>query len=465
MKRYLPLILILLIFALWIVYRPKPDIIYVRINPQVERASIAEDFIGFGYETSAVALPGYFSDENKFLIQLYKNLSPHGMIRIGGNISDHLKYEADGVLSAKPQSAVTVINRKSLKDLAGFLKASGWKAMWGLNLGTASKGEAVELAIAVSEELGESLHSIQIGNEVDLLPRFKKFEEYIAAYAEYKAAIRDVLPQIKFSGPDAAHRTDWVRQFAENQSKDLELLTHHYYIGDSRRPESTIPAMLKSDPTLQKILQNLLTLQQKHSVGFRLNEVNSFYGGGKPNVSDSFASALWVLDFMFQVASYGGNGVNMQTGINHLAWVSHYSPIFNDQYGKLSARPEYYGMLAFSMAGKGRLLEVSTTPMSKDVSIYSSKINHELWIVIINKDSKVNSRLEIEPPTGYRHLTSHRLLAPSLESKTGVTLSGAELPANGAWSPISQPAETITESPIEVELSPGSALLLQLAVD
>jgi hypothetical protein len=66
-------------------------------------------------------------------------------------------------------------------------------------------------------------------------------------------------------------------------------------------------------------------------------------------VSDTFGSALWVLDFLWKLAYAGCAGVNMETGVNQLGFVSLYSPIADN-----SAKPEYYGLLAFAHAGRGQ---------------------------------------------------------------------------------------------------------------
>jgi hypothetical protein len=47
--------------------------------------------------------------------------------------------------------------------------------------------------------------------------------------------------------------------------------------------------------------------------------VNSFYAGGKPGVSDTFASALWCLDYVSPAASFGSEGVNLETDVNQIA--------------------------------------------------------------------------------------------------------------------------------------------------
>jgi len=47
----------------------------------------------------------------------------------------------------------------------------------------------------------------------------------------------------------------------------------------------------------------------------------------------------WRLDLMFKVGIAGGQGVNWQTGLNQLGFVSWYSPIFENDDGTLLTRP------------------------------------------------------------------------------------------------------------------------------
>ena len=57
----------------------------LRVDPQTVVATIPEDFLGFGYETSAAAPRETFSAaKNTVLVQLYRTLTPHGVVRIGG---------------------------------------------------------------------------------------------------------------------------------------------------------------------------------------------------------------------------------------------------------------------------------------------------------------------------------------------------------------------------------------------
>ena len=397
-------------------------------------------------------------------MQLYRTLSPHGLVRIGGNVSDHTRFAPDGVLAARSEREVTVINQAVLMDLGAFLRATGWKAMWGLNLGTGTKEEAVQEALAVQTALGDRLQSFEIGNEVDLLPRFKHaYTNYFAAYQEYKAAIRQALPGVEFSGPDVASATRWALNFSGTEAPDMRLLTHHYYRSGAMKPDATIETLLTPDLKWQNTLEVLQRTCADHGTAFRINEMNSFYGGGKAGVSDTFASALWCLDFMFRVAAHGGDGVNMETDVNQLAFVSHYSPIFREPNDELTARPEYYGMLAFSIAGQGKLVKSTVSKTDLNFSAYATtNANGEIWVTVINQDLSRAVNVVITLPENCATASAYRLAAPSVESKNQVTLAGTEVSADGTWAPgITEPLPVKTGS-VNLQLPPASAVLVRL---
>ena len=440
----------------------------ILVEPQSVVSRISSDFIGFGYETSAVAQSNYFSADNATLVRLYRNLSPHGLIRIGGNISDHTRYEPDGVATAHTETNVTVINRRNLQDLAGFARATGWRVMWGLNLGTGSRETAAQEAQAVAAILGDHLQSFEIGNEVDIHGRYTlkyhDFNSYYSNYLAYKESIRAALPAANFSGPDVADNLDWLRMFDANEGKDLRLLTHHYYRTGAKTAGATVENLLKLDDEWQSKLQQLQVVSRNGGVPFRINEVNSFYGGGKAGVSDTFASALWVLDYMFQVATYGGNGVNLETDINQLGWSSHYSPIVHDPNGNCRACPEYYGMLAFALAGRGDLLKLTSEPKAEiNLSAYATRDDQgSLWITVVNKDLSHDAAVRIPSPPHYRQPEIFRLEAPSVTSTNQVSLAGAEVSPNGQWTP-ERPQKIPTNSDIwEISVPHASAALFRL---
>lgn len=437
----------------------------IGIDPGIVQASIPDDFIGFGYETAAVAREGYFSEGNAHLIQLYRTLSPHGLVRIGGNISDHAVFERNGKPLVAQQTGVTVINDAVLVDLGGFLRAVGWKVMWGLNLGTGSKEQAAEEAVAVNAAVGDSLQSFEIGNEVDLLPRFKNdFAAYHAAYGTYKAAVRAALPHAAFSGPDVTSVSNWASPFAAAESADMKLVTQHYYRMSGRRPEATIQTLLLRDRAWDDRLEFLRQVTLRTGHPFRINEVNSFSGGGKLGVSNTFASALWCLDYMFILASKGCAGINVETDVNQFSWVSHYSPIFRDEAGRLSVHPCYYGMLAFAMAGRGDIVKAAVEETDVNLTAYATRDpGGSLWLTIVNKDLSKDANAEISITPGYRVANAFRLTAPSVESTEAVMLAGTQVTAEGRWTPGTPESVAMGDGTARLEVPHCSAALVRIS--
>lgn len=430
--------------------------------------SIAPEFMGLGYEISSVARPGLLSASNKVYVQLVRTLSTRGVIRIGGNTSDFARYSAAGV----PVSSAfgTVVNDAVLKDLGGFLEATGWKLIWGLNLGKGSEADAIAEAQAVLAAGGKNLLAFEIGNEPDLFSNAKHrkpgytYDDWLAEYRRYKTALRALLPEIPFSGPDAAGKTDWVTRFGADEGKDIVLLTQHYY-REGQNPTSTIEKLLGPDPKLQPRLDQLSAISKTSGIPYRICEVNSFSGGGRPGVSDTMAGALWALDYMFTLASNGCSGVNMETGVNHRDFISSYSPIGDDEQGHYSAKPEYYGMLAFSLAGKGHLLETEIDSSAPEIKAYATRLDHGgLTVTSLNKGSAPRSlALTTGEPLSGRKVSVIRLSAPSLDAKTGVTLGGAEVTATGTWKHSKLEPAQVRDGRIEINLPAASAAVVQIA--
>lgn len=441
-----------------------PETVRLQIDPTTKIAAISPSFIGLGYETSAVAQHDFFSVKNARMLVLYRNLSSHGLIRIGGNVSDHTQYVADGTAAAHSERETTTINRQSLTDLGEFARTSGWKVMWGLNLGTGSREQAVEEAVAVDSGLGSHLQSFQIGNEVELLSRFKhNYSDYHAAYLDWKSAIRAALPGAAFSGPDSIGTLSWITNFADSESSDMKLLTQHYYRGGAKDRTSTLEKLLSPDTAWITRLGKLQQICQEHKIAFRINETNSFYGGGKAGVSDTFGSALWCLDYMFLIASHGGDGVNMETDINQLGFISHYSPIVHDEKGVCSARPEYYGMLAFAMAGHGDVVKLTVDNATMNLTAYATVDDrHQLWVTAINKDLATDATVEFGLPEGYRNSEAFALVAPAIQSKDHVTFAGNEVGGDGAFSAGAGEKVECENATARVALPHGSAVVIRL---
>ena len=451
---------------------PMVDAPFARLvlEPARTIAIIPPDFMGLGYEISSVARPGLLSQQNAACVQLVRTLGSHGMIRIGGNTSDYSAYAPSAQPISSPETGPgSVVNDAVLRDLGTFLKATGWKLIWGLNLGRGTESDAVAEAKAVLAATQPSLFAFEIGNEPDLFYHNQvhrkngyDYEDYLREYCNFRDALRKEIPGIPLAGPDTAIATSWVTRFARNEGNDIKLLTHHYY-REGQNPTSSIDKLLHPDPKLSPILAELEAASKSCGVPYRICETNSFSGGGKPGVSDAFASALWVLDFMYKLASAGCAGVNMETGVNQRGFISSYSPIGDDEHGHYSATPEFYGMLAFARSGIGEVIGSHLEAGSRNLEAYATKqSNDQITLTLINKEQAYDAIISVESVVALRHGSVLRLSAPSLESNTRVFFGGAAVNPDGTWHPTQPEQIQASEGKLRVRLPAASAAIVTL---
>jgi hypothetical protein len=412
------------------------DKVSIRIDPRRRLRTIPADYMGLGFEASSVATLGLLSADNHTYVQLVRNLGRQGVIRVGGNVSDFSVYDAKGTAKNLPKD--TVLNAENLRQLRGFLDATGWRLIWGLNLGTGKLDNAVEEARAVVDAVGDRLIALEVGNEPDLFSRagHRKdpygYTEWLADYRRTKSAVRAVLPRVPFAGPDIAGAVDWMPAFARDEGGDIALLTAHHYITGQANPAATLEFMLQEEKKFQPALAKFQAASQSSHVPWRMCETASFSGGGKAGVSDTFASALWALDYLFVLASYGCSGVNMETGVNHLGVISKYTPISDDLAGHHGAAPEYYGLLAFAQAAKGEQIAVSCDAGGINLTAYATReASGPTTLTVINKDFSRDATVEIAGASGNAQVM--RLTGPSLAAMNGVSLGSAAVGGDGRW--------------------------------
>ena len=440
----------------------------IRLDPSRRLRAIPSNYMGLGYEASSVAMPGLLSADNHSYVQLVRNLGADGVIRVGGNVSDFSRYDANGASKWEPKD--TVLTLANIRQLKTFLDATGWKLIWGLNLGGDHLDNAVEEARAVAGVMGDKLLALEIGNEPDLFSRAGHrsgtydYQAWARDYRRYKAAIRAVLPRVQFAGPDIATSSiDWMEGFAQGEGADIAMLTAHHYINGQANPATSIELMLAEEKKYQPTLSKFQAAAEAAHVPWRMCETQSFSGGGRAGVSDTFASALWALDYLFVLAGYGCGGVNMETGVNHLGWISKYTPITDDLKGHYGPAPEYYGLLAFAHAAKGEQIAAAADTGGINLTAYATRQAHAVIVTVINKDMSRDASVEVIGITA-KHAQATRLAAPSLTTMTDVTLGGASLTAGGAWPGGKSVPVRVTGGKAMLDVPAGSAALVTLTV-
>jgi hypothetical protein len=157
-----------------------------------------------------------------------------GVLRLGGGSVDQLLWTNN---ATDTHEQITVAN---IRDLAGFLVATGWSCIYGANLITSTPALAAEeVAVAVSD-LGANLIGIEIGNEPDeyavtrnFLEGYWTFQDFLALWNSFRSAILQVNPNVSFAGPASggvAYISSWTLPFGHAlTSSELVLLSQHYY--------------------------------------------------------------------------------------------------------------------------------------------------------------------------------------------------------------------------------------------
>ncbi|MGH9344463.1 MAG: hypothetical protein ACRD19_11965 [Terriglobia bacterium] len=452
--------------------------------------SIGAKFAGLSYEKSTLyENPYLFSGSNTDLIGMFKRLGT-SILRVGGNSVDRNTWTPSGSGQTEGQIAPPDVDA-----LAAFVKATGWQCLYGVNLGGAGPSPytsgsitatttptlaAEEIAYAY-QQLGSSLLGFEIGNECDEYGKSYfsgatwNVSTFESLWAQFRSAIVTQTAAVApfCTGPaDGGSESSWTVPFGKwATDTNISLLTQHYYRGNGQAvPAPTAATLITPDPSLISNLATLNTGAQAISPGplpFRLTECNSYYNGGASGVSNSYGSSLWVIDFLFDNAMGGSVGTNFHGGGDGTG----YTPIADSGGAVVEARPEFYGILLFTLAGQGALYTADLSDIgSLNVTAYAVKTSSGLNIVVVNKDSAQNLELTIQLPQSGSSATllemtqlSTGASGPDISATSGVTIQGSSVNVDGSFTPGT--AYTLSPSGTEVTcyVPYYSAVLIQVS--
>ncbi len=401
-------------------------------------------FMGLSYEKLAMSY-GYFHASNHNLIALFRRLGL-GVLRIGAGSVDRLLW------TPSTNATHTQITSTNTKDLAGFLQATGWLCLYGVNLATSTPALAAEEVGYAVSALGSNLLGIEIGNEPDeygvagsFFAGNWTFQQFLSRWYLFRSAILQAAPHVPITGPSTGggnHISTWTVPFGQAVTpSELALLTQHYYRASGASSTSIASFLVSPDTQLTTELATLRAGTQQLGIPYRISECNSFGNGGAAGVSNSYASSLWVIDFLFNAALGGATGVNLHGG----GQAPGYTPIADDSGAVIEARPEYYGLLLFALAGGGTLLQTQLSAGSVNVTAYALRTaSGGLNLTVVNKDPLQNLILTIQTNQRIQTATQQTMTGSSLAATTGITLQGATVNRDGSFAPASP--NTLTPS-------------------
>lgn len=450
------------------------------------------DFVGLSYEVQQLTGADFFTPDNAGLIREFKALATGGVLRLGGNTSEFAywkptpdapepEHPKTRQVEGEPKAEYYPVTQKSVEQLAGFLKATGWTCLYGIGMGTNTPQRAAEEAEFVAKTLGSNLQYFQIGNEVDLFdrhlrdPKTWSAKTYLTEWLAIARAITERLPEAKFGMPDVAADVSWLTQIAElwksiANPPHVTTLTHHYYFGGpATNPDVNIPNLLKPSTMakVQKTADIATAAAREMGARVRMTEGNTCYRGGKPGVSDVFAAALWAADYALLLASNNYSGVNLHGGTGksvansvggflpgdvllrdqgespaQIATHPHpfYTPIatFGSEY---ELEPVAYG-LKFAGAFSGGTF-IASDLSSKlqatgvDATGYAVKLaGGQLSVIILNKDAQADLSLIVDfGSCKSGKVQSEVLHAPALDSREAhISPSASGSLKNGKYS-------------------------------
>jgi len=352
--------------------------------------AVGAGFAGLSYEKALVSEP-LFQSTNANLVGLFKALGP-SLLRIGGATVDQTVWNPTGPGLTSVANG-WVVSPPDVDRLAAFAAATGWKVLYGVNLATSTPGVAAAEAAYAAKALGANLYGIEIGNEPDNYAPFSSYappagftswtlQAFESQWSLFRTAILNTTPGLAVTGPACGNSvTTWTGPFAASYGKDISLLTQHYYRSSGTATTDTPTTLVTADPVLQGELVNLQGYAQQAAIPYRMAEMNSYYAGGAGGGND-LAAALWLIDSLFAIALHGGLGANFHGGGDQ----SGISPIADNDGAVAAIQADYYGMLFFTQAGQGTLLQTSLSAGGLNATGYALKTAAGMSLMVLNKD-------------------------------------------------------------------------------
>jgi hypothetical protein len=193
-------------------------------------------------------------------------------------------------------------------------------------------------------------------------------------------------------------------------------------------------------------------------VPVRLDETNSASCGGQDGVSNTLASAFWIVEYLVTVAQRGVAGVGIQGG---LAACRGYTPVCVPgaavaaagtapgidpiadaslgaapaDNGRLGVQPDFYGLLLVHELEGGRWLPLTSNQHAPAWEAADQMPDGTVRVVIVNPSPATAVDITVRGLGTRRRATVQWLTGPSLAATSGVTFGGAEVGAGGGWRP------------------------------
>ncbi|HEY4414959.1 MAG TPA: glycosyl hydrolase family 79 C-terminal domain-containing protein [Verrucomicrobiae bacterium] len=470
-KMILKVVLILSFLPLATAWGQSP--VAIAVDLKAAGRTIPDDFSGLSFEMENI-LPRWnessfftshlFRPDNKPLIQLFKTLGIKNL-RLGGGSAD--------------EKTVGFIGNSEIDSLFAFAKAADVKVIYTLRLRDGDLKREAQMAEYIEAHYPDQLDCFAIGNEPDVYFT-TNYPAFRVAWKKYADAIIAAAPGAKFCGPGGG--IPYAKAFVDDFGKSgfVKCVTWHEYPGGFGpgtdgavgREHMLSPEWLN---TYQKLYHSTIPPAFPDTLPNRLEEANNFWGGGAENVSDTFASALWAVDYLYWWAGHGSGGINFHTGdfIPGSSRPFQYEAFLPLGHKGYDIHPLSYGMKTFDIGRHGNVLPLTITNVGKiNLTAYAVRsADKNLFVTIINKEHDAGARAAQVTIAAGENISGAQvisLVAPhsDVAVKTGETLGGASINADGSWNgnwsvaPVPPPG-----SPFALQVPAASAVVVRLSFE
>jgi hypothetical protein len=451
-------------------------------------SAIPAGFLGLSLEYFAI--PAYAGTNPRAIdpvfVQLIRNLAGGQApeLRIGGDTTDWTWWPVRG--APRPAGVHYTLTARWIAVTKALAAKLGAHLILGIDLEADSSTVAAAEANALVKGIGRNrIEALELGNEPELYASFDWGSSGAPGrppgydYKDYNedfTRIVRALPHVPLAGPATGGRRwfKFVGRFLSDH-RNVTVATVHRYPLELCYSSSAQPAY----PTLGHLLSNASVQGLADSVAsvvkaaharhdrLRVDEINTVSCGSDPAVAQSFGSALWALEVLFDMARVGVDGVNIHT----FPGATYGLFSFSHAHGRWQAgvAPEYYGLLLFAQAAPAGSQLLAVSPGLADtgaVKAWATRAGDgTVRVVLVNQGAR-QQEVAVRVPGTTDAGTLELLDAPGLAATSDVTLAGQGFGASTTTGLLRGHAHMTAVGPAGGEyrltLPPSSAAMLTL---
>jgi hypothetical protein len=414
---------------------------------------IPRGFLGLGFEYGK--LQRYAGDDpqavDPVLEQLIRNLTPgqSPVVRIGGDTTDWSWWPVPGM--QPPPGVSYTLTPAWIAVLQALTRSLDAHLIMGINFEADSNIIAATEAHALIGGIGgDSIQALELGNEPELYSTFGWYQTPngtevsgrptnwdFPMFEQNFMSVASALPPVALAGPTTGQ--PWwdpeLGRFLTDNPRVSIATVHRYPLWICVPTSPLYPSVAHllsatASAGLAASVSNLVRVAHDHKIPLRVDEMNITPCPVRAmRLRPSFATSLWALDVLFEMASVGVDGVNLQTSTGGMDDLFTFQQI--DGRWEAAVAPEYYGLLTFARAtpGGSRLVPLLHTPRPPLHAWATRAPDGTVRIVVINEGRRPKT-IDVNGPVVRAPATLDRLLAATSAHAHQVTLGGQTF---GTW--------------------------------